>query len=60
MDLAGVLSAMAPPGSRLLVDVPLSGKGQVRLVLSEPTRRISVWGGDMDEAMRNLLAKSSG
>jgi len=60
VDIAAVLSKMAPQGSRLIVDMPLSGKGQVRLVLSEPTRRISVWGADMDEAMKELLAKSSG
>jgi len=59
-EIAALLSETAPAGSRLVVDVPLSGKGQVRLVLSEPARRISVWGADMDEAMKELLARSSG
>lgn len=60
MDIAAVLSGMAPTGSRLTVDMPLSGKGQVRLVLSEPKRRTSVWGANMDEALKELLARTSG
>lgn len=60
IDMASVLASLAAPGARLTVDMPVAGKGQVRLVLSEPTRRISVWGSDMDEAMRRLLEKASG
>ena len=59
MDVAAILAEMAAPGARLTVDMPLKGKGQVRLVLSEPTRRVSVWGSNMEDALAKLLVKAT-
>lgn len=62
IDMAALISGagMAEPGARLIVDMPLDGKGVFRLVLTEPGRRVTAWGSDMDEAMAQLGVKISG
>jgi hypothetical protein len=59
MEAAALVADVASPDARLTVEIPL-GRGEARVVLIEKERRISAWGGDVEEAMRRLIAKASG
>ncbi len=60
IDVAALLKGITEPGARLIVDMPVDGAGLFRLVLTEPGRRLTAWGSDMDEAMTQLAGKISG
>ena len=60
IDIASLISGAVKPGARLVVDMPVGGKGLFRLALSEPDRRLTAWGEDMDAAVKQLMDKITG
>ncbi|MFZ3481682.1 hypothetical protein [Sphingomonas sp. 3-13AW] len=55
--MASQLSSIATPDARLTVDMPIKGKGEIRLALTDASRRVTVWGPNMDDALRQLIGK---
>lgn len=60
INIASLISGAVKPGARLVVDMPVGGKGLFRLALSEPDRRLTAWGEDMDAAVKQLMDKITG